>query len=49
MAMTGKAHWLVRVHEAFNMGYIQRDVFAPGNYNPAEVIDRGIAFREGRS
>jgi protein gp37 len=35
------------IHQAFNMGYIQRDVLAPINYNPSEVIDKGIAFKGG--
>ena len=31
-------------HAACDMGYIQRDVLAPQNYNPGEVIDKGVAF-----
>jgi hypothetical protein len=33
------------VHEAFDMGYLQRDVLAPNDYNPQEIIDKGIAFK----
>jgi hypothetical protein len=33
------------VHEAFDMGYIQRDILVPAGYNPYEVIDKGIAFK----
>jgi hypothetical protein len=33
------------VHEAFDMEYLQRDVLAPNDYNPQEIIDKGIAFK----
>jgi hypothetical protein len=35
----------INVHEAFDMGYLQRDVLAPNDYNPQEIIDKGIAFK----
>ena len=34
----------MNVHDAFDMGYIQRDVLAPQNYKPGEIIDEGVAF-----